>query len=109
MALVSENDVSEALEILGNETGAAARSAHEFFDALTKTVLAELMLESSESSAVAKETWAKAQPRYREHLEKVGRFAKESYAWRQRYDAAKAKIEIWRSMNANQRAMESIR
>lgn len=107
--LVSEDDVGDALSILSDETGAAARAAHEYMDDLTKSVLAELVGASNEPSATAKETWARAQPRFLEHLKKVGAFAKEDYVWRQRYGAASAKIEIWRTMNANQRAAERIR
>ena len=109
MPLVSENDMGEVLRVLGDETGAAARAAHEYFDALTKTVLAELVSRADGKSAVERETWARSQPEFREHLEKVGKFAKEDYRWRQRYAAANAKLEIWRTENANARAAERIR
>lgn len=109
MALVNDKDVEAALEILSDETGAAARAAHEYMDALTKSVLADLMSQSNETSVSARENWARTQPEFKEHLEKVGRFAKDAYRWRQRYAAAEAKIEIWRTQNANARAMERVR
>ena len=107
--IVPDKDVETALEILGNEEGAAARAAHEYMDDLTKSVLAELIAECSDGSAVSKENWARAQPRYKEHLAKVGEMAKRDYIWRQRYSAASAKIECWRTQNANIRAAERIR
>lgn len=109
MPLVSEKDVEDALTILGDETGAAARAAHEYFDSLTKSVLAELMQESNESAANAKESWARAQSKFIEHLKQVGKFAREDYSWRQRYMAADAKIRLWQTASANARNMEKVR
>lgn len=109
MALVSEKDVSDALDLLADETGAAARAAHEYMDALTKSVLADLMAQSNETSEAAKERWARSQAEYKDHLKKVGSFAKDAYRWRQRYAAAEAKISIYQTMSANARAMEKVR
>lgn len=107
--LVTDDEMTDALAILGDETGAAARAAHEYMDALTKTVLAQLMGQSNESSVAAKELWARSQPDFKAHLEKVGSFAKDDYRWKQRYAAAAAKIEIWRTSQANIRAAERVR
>ncbi len=109
MAIVSEKDVEDALAILGDETGAASRAAHEYFDSLTKSVLAELMQESNEAAANAKESWARAQPKFIDHLKQVGKFAREDYSWRQRYAAADAKIRLYQTASANARGMERVR
>lgn len=109
MTLVTEDDVSRALEILGDEEGAAARAANEYMDSLTKSVLAELMNEANETSEAAKERWARSQPRFKEHLAKVGKYAREDYAWRQRIAAADAKIRLYQTASANVRAMERVR
>lgn len=107
--IVSDKDVEQALEILSDEEGAAARAAHEYLDSLTKSVLAELIAESNESSVVAKEHWARAQPKYKEHLVRVGEFGKRDYMARQRYAAADAKIRLYQTASANQRGMERLR
>jgi hypothetical protein len=109
MSLVSENDMHEVLRTIADETGAAARAAHEYFDALTKTVLADLMSRAEGKTIADREAWARSQVEYKEHLEKVGKFAKDDYRWRQRYAAANAKLEIWRTENANARAAERVR
>lgn len=110
MMIVPDKDVEYALEILANEEGAAARAASEYMDALTKTILAEIMGEChNDMSMVAKETWARAQPRFAEHLKKVREISERDYRWRRRYEAASAKIEAWRTENANQRAAERVR
>jgi hypothetical protein len=107
--LVSDDDMSSVLEVLSDENGAAHRAAHEYLDALTKTVLAELMGQSDAKSATEREQWARAQPKFREHLERVGAQAKADYQARQRVAAANAKLEVWRTQNANARAAERIR
>lgn len=109
MPLVSDEDVESALAILSDETGAAARAAHEYMDSLTKSVLADLVSQSNETSEAARERWARSQEEYKDHLKKVGAFAKDAYRWRQRYSAAEVKIEIWRTQNANARAAERVR
>ncbi len=107
--LVSDDDMHHVLEVLSDESGAAHRAAHEYLDALTKTVLAELMSESDAKSATEREQWARAQPRFKEHLAKVGHMAKADYAARQRVMAANSKLEVWRTGNANARAAERVR
>jgi hypothetical protein len=107
--LVSDDDMHVVLQVLSDETGAAHRAAHEYLDSLTKTVLAELMAESDAKSATEREQWARAQPKFREHLARVGQAAKSDYTHRQRVLAAQSKMEVWRTMNANARAAERVR
>lgn len=107
--LVSDNDMHDVLAVLSDETGAAHRAAHEYMDDLTKSVLAELMGQSDAKSSTEREQWARANTTFKEHLAKVGKFAKLDYEWRQRYAAANAKMEVWRTQNANARAAERVR
>lgn len=107
--LVSDDDMHEVLAVLADETGAAHRAAHEYLDDLTKSVLAELMAESEAKSATEREQYARAHQTFKDHLAKVGKFAKLDYEWRQRYAAANAKLEVWRTSSANVRAAERVR
>ena len=107
--LVSDDDMSAVLEVLSDETGAAHRAAHEYLDALTKTVLAELMGQSDAKTATEREQEARASQPFKEHLAKVGKFARLDYEWRQRYAAANCKLEVWRTQSANARSAERIR
>lgn len=107
--LVSDADAEKALEILSDETGAAHRAAHEWLSDCTKSILAELMAESNEKSAAAQEAWARRQPKFLDHLQKVGAMAKQDYMARQRYSAAEAKLRIWQTVQANARGMERVR
>ncbi len=108
MTLVSDKDIEQALAILADETGAACRASHDYMEELTKSVLAELKAESNEKSDAARESWARCQPKFLEHLKRVGHFAKEDYTWRQRYAAAGAKIELYRTLSANNRRADRI-
>ena len=107
--LVSDDDMHLVLQVLSDETGAAHRAAHEYLDSLTKTVLAELMAESDAKSATEREQWARAQPKFREHLLRVHNAAKADYMHRQRVMAAQSKMEAWRTGSANARAAERVR
>jgi len=107
--LVSDDDMHHVLETLSDDTGAAHRAAHEYLDTLTKTVLAELMGESDAKASTEREQWARAQPRFKDHLLRVHNAAKADYQARQRYSAANAKMEAWRTQNANNRAAERVR
>lgn len=107
--LVTENDMHDVLQVLADETGAAARAQHEYLDDLSKVVLAKLMSESDAGSATAKDAEARAHPDYRRHLLEVRDAADLDYRWRQRYAAANAKMEVWRTQNANARAAERVR
>jgi hypothetical protein len=109
MSIVSEQDVSDALEILANEEGAAWRGTHNYLDALTKTVIAKLMGESNEKTSTAQEAAARRHPDFIDHLKRLKEADSQDHRWRQRYAAAEAKIEIWRTINANQRAAERVR
>lgn len=102
--LVRDRDVELALETLADETGAAARAAAEYMSDLSKSVLAELIAQSNETSIAAKEHWARCQPKFLEHLKKVGEYAKQDYIWRQRYSAAAAKLDCWRTEQSTLRA-----
>lgn len=107
--LVTDDDMHHVLEVIGDETGAAARAQHEYLDDLSKVVLAKLMGESQATSATAKDADARANPDYRRHLIAVKEAAELDYVWRQRYAAANAKMEVWRTQNANVRAQERVR
>jgi hypothetical protein len=107
--LVDEKDVSDCLDILANEEGAAWRGSHNYLDAMTKSILSKLMGESDEKSAPLREAWARRQPQFVEHLKRLREAETMDHRWRTRYAAADAKIEIWRTLQANNRNMERVR
>ncbi len=68
------------------------------------SVLAQLKTEAGAKSDAAAETQAKADPRYREHLEAMVNARRVANLARVRYDAAKVLAEARRTESANRRA-----
>lgn len=103
--IVASQHVQEALTVLDDRDGhrAAARAAHEYEKERLKIVRAKLILLSLEKTASAREAWATSHPDYQEQLERVKQLAEIDYCERDRCDAARAKIEIWRTESATNR------
>jgi hypothetical protein len=85
---------------------AQAKADRTYMEEFRKTLKATLMGESGEKAAVAQEREAYASPRYVEHLEALRAAVndEELLKWRMVTDAAA--IEVWRSTNASNRAMD---
>lgn len=109
MARITDEQLHRAFEIINDEAHAKARAAHEYMDDLTKTVLAKLMASSNAKSAVEREQYARSHPDFEAHLKAVQEVAELDYVGRQKTDAAKAVFEAWRTIQANDRALEKIR
>lgn len=91
------------------------KSATEIAAAEADMVRAEKMLghiealamrASGESSAAAQQREARASENYRQGIEAIVEATKAYRELRAKREAAQARIEFWRSMNANQRAAE---
>lgn len=78
-------------------------------DNLTKTVLAELMLEHIGEPVNMRETRARADKVFKDHLEGLAAAKHEANKYRVMYDTIQAKIEIRRSANALSRAEMGMR
>lgn len=109
MPRITDDQLNRAFEIISDESHAKARAAHEYMDDLTKTVLAKLMAQSNAKSAVEREQMARAHPDYETHLKAKRDVGELDYVGRQRIAAANAVFECWRTMQANDRALEKIR
>lgn len=85
---------------------AQAKANRVYMEEYRKSIKARLMKESGESSAVAQEREAYASPDYVSHLEALKQAveAEESIRWG--LVAAEAAIEVWRSQEASNRAMD---
>ena len=109
--MISDRKLEHALNIITDvdHEAAKARAAAEHMDDLTKTVLAKLMMQSNETSNAAKETWARMQPEYIDHLEALKACREVDYTWRNRRSAASAIIDMWRTEQSNQRVSAGVR
>lgn len=106
--MIEEKDVERAVYWLAQNAQAIAQARAEmvFADEYKKSLRAVLMAESNESAANAREQFAYAHPKYVAHLDEIKRTVLNYEKMRAMREAAMMKIEAWRSMNANYRAIK---
>lgn len=110
MTLVSADKVEAALHILADKDGVAAssRAAHEYESDRLKITKARLMARCNEKTQSAREMYALSHEDYETHLKHVRELAELHYYNRDRRDAAKAIVEVWRSENATNRTFAKV-
>jgi 16S rRNA G966 N2-methylase RsmD len=103
--VISDEDVDRAVEYLRTNARAAAQAKANriYAEEYRKVVKAQLMREH-EGALGIQEREAYADPRYRQHLEAVKEAIEKDEYNRWMMSAAEAKIEAWRTQQANQRA-----
>lgn len=104
--MISEADAEEAVEFLRKNAREAAKAKAEriYMEEFRKTVKAKLMNSLIGESLGAQERYAYSHEIYKEHLEAMRTAIENDEAKRWLMVAAQARIEAWRSMNANARA-----
>lgn len=81
-----------------------ARANRLYLDDYSKSLVALLMTERALDSLGAQERYAKAHPKYLAHLEALKIAIAEDEKQRYLMEAAKVKIEVWRSLSARERS-----
>lgn len=111
--MIDDAAVDSALDWLvkNADKAAQARSERVYVEEYRKTLKAELMAKAGQEGVGAnnaQEVYAYAHPSYKAHLEAIREAveADERFRWLQ--VTAQARIEAWRSMQANQRAQAKI-
>lgn len=104
--VISDVEVDKALAYLRDtaEQAAQARAARLHLDDYSRVLKAEIMSEHLAETAAAQERWAYSDGRYKNHLELLKRAIYEDERFRFLRGAAEAKIEAWRTYQANARA-----
>lgn len=97
------NNVTERIVELGEEW-ADNNAAAEILEETKSTLLAELKTFSAEKSDAARETEAKANPRYKKHLEHMVEARRLANRSKVNYEAAKTWTDLLRTKEANLRA-----
>ena len=105
--MISDKDVEAAVDYLRDNAkkAAEAKGNHIYMDEYRKVVKAALMREKLGETLGAQESYAYSAPRYTEHLEVYREAAKVDEYHRWMMKAAEAKIEVWRTQAANERAL----
>jgi hypothetical protein len=108
--VITDDEIDKALDFLRDEAVnvAKARAERLYMEDFTRVLKAKLMGECNESAIGAQERFAYADPRYEAHLEATKTAVENDEKGRFLLRAAEAKIEAWRSFQANQRVMGKI-
>lgn len=85
---------------------AQAQSQHDYLCEYRKTKKATLMMASGESSAVMREAEAYAHAEYLQVLEGIKVAGEQAITLKWQLEAAKLRVEVWRSESANNRNMD---
>ena len=108
--MITDEQIEAALDYLRDsvETAAQAKANKVYLSEYRKTKKAELMNLSNESSEAAKERFAYAHAEYAEFLVGLRAAIYEDAKHDFLRAAANAKIEAWRTQQANERTMGKI-
>lgn len=105
--MISDAEVEKAIDYIRDNSGAAAKAKADrlHIEVFRKSKHAILFGQSPEKTVAASDAWAYAHPDYIELLEgyKVAIEQDERLKWLM--EAAKLKVEVWRTVQANQRAV----
>ena len=106
--MIDEQEVEAAVDWLRDTAQEAAQKRAErlYLDEYRKVLRAKLMKQHMDLPVSAQEREALADPKYAEHLKALKIAINEDEKMRFLRVAAEAKIEDWRSMNANHRAIK---
>lgn len=108
--MIDDAAIQKALDwLVANATPAAqARANRVYCEEYRKTVKAELMNEKAAESIGAQERHAYAHTKYKQHLAALKQAVEEDERMRWLMVAAEARIEAWRTYQANARAQGRI-
>ena len=106
--MINEQEVEAAVDWLRDTANEAAQKRAErlYLDEYRKVLRAKLMKQHMDLPVSAQEREALADPKYEEHLQALKIAIDEDERMRFLRVAAEAKIEAWRSMNANHRSIK---
>lgn len=106
--MISAEEAHRAVEFLIDSAAeyAAARAEQERAANMLRAIKALAMKASGESAVSAQEREAYASDAYADGIREQFEATKEAEKLRALRDAAKMKIEFWRSVNSNQKAAE---
>lgn len=104
--MISEEDIEKAVDYLRSNARPAAQAKAQriYMEEFRKVVKAQLMRENPMSALGAQEASAYADPRYEQHLKALQEAVEKDEYNRWMMTAAEAKIEAWRTQQANARA-----
>ena len=106
--MIEEKDINKALQWLVDnaDRAAEARATRQYLEDFSRTIKAEIMSEHLSEAVNAQERFAYADQRYKTHLDGLRVAVKEDERFRWLQTAALAKIDAWRTQQANLRGVK---
>lgn len=104
--MITDDEIEKAVEYLRNNArpAAQAKANRIYMEEFRKVVKAQIMREHSASALGTQEACAYSDPRYKQHLEALREAVEKDEYNKWMMVAAEAKVEAWRTQQANQRA-----
>lgn len=108
--MISEEDVEKALDYLRDsaELAAQAQALEAYLNEFRKVLKAELEKECNDKTEASKERFAYAHEQMKVHLEGYREAVYQAKKHKFLREAAVAKIEAWRTQEANYRGMGKV-
>ena len=106
--MIDDEEIQKAVDYLRDSAkkAAQARANRIYVEEYRKTIKAKLMKRTPDLAVSAQEREAYADPEYHEHLEAIRAAVYNDEYERFMRAAAEAKIEAWRTFQANERAVK---
>jgi ABC-type uncharacterized transport system fused permease/ATPase subunit len=106
--VIHEDDVNKALEWLVSnaDKAAEARATRQYLEDFSRTIKAEIMTEHMSEAVNAQERFAYADGRYKTHLDGLRVAIKDDEKFRWLKNTALAKIDVYRTQQANLRGVK---
>ncbi len=106
--MISESDIERALDWMRDNATpfAQAKANRIYMENYLKTIEAELCSDKAGESVKAQDTYARSHSRYIAQLQAIKEAVTEEETLRWLMVAAQAKVEVWRSQQANQRTQD---
>lgn len=108
--MIQDADIEKAVEYLRDNARAAAQAKANriYLEEYRKVIKAQIMRENGSIALGAQEAIAYADPRYTQHLEALETAIEKDEYHRWMMVAAEAKLEAWRTQQANRRALSNL-
>jgi 16S rRNA G966 N2-methylase RsmD len=108
--VIDDDDIEKAVDYLRDNATKAAKAKAEriYMEEYRKVVKSQIMRENDNKAIGAQEATAYADPRYTQHLVVMKEAIEKDEYHRWMLMAAEAKIEAWRTQQANNRALGKI-
>lgn len=109
--MIQDSDIEKAVEYLRENARSAAQAKANriYMEEYRKVVKAQIMREHASAALGTQEACAYSDPRYTQHLQAVKEAVEKDEYHRWMMTAAEAKLEAWRTQQANQRALDKVR